>query len=53
VQGVGRSAVTLAIDPKHHWNAKELRKLAVALEGVARVLLLDACGDLPEQSRIK
>ena len=38
VQCVGRSAVTLAIDPEHHWNAERLKKLAVALNGVAGVL---------------
>jgi hypothetical protein len=25
VQRVGRRAVTLAIDPEHHWNAERLR----------------------------
>jgi hypothetical protein len=38
VQSVGRNAVTLAIDPEHHWNAERLKKLAVALTGVAGVL---------------
>jgi|SwirhisoilCB1_FD_contig_31_4089414_length_261_multi_1_in_0_out_0_1 hypothetical protein len=38
VQRVGRRAVTLAIDPEHHWNAERLRKLATALAGVAGVL---------------
>ena len=38
VQRVGRNAVTLAIDPEHHWNAERLRKLAAALNGVAGVL---------------
>ena len=38
VQRVGRSAVTLAIDPEHHWNAEGLRKFAAALKGVAGVL---------------
>ena len=35
---VGRGAVTLAIDPEHRWNAERLKKLAVALTGVAGAL---------------
>ena len=38
VQRVGPSAVTLAIDPEHRWNAEGLRKLAAGLQGVAGAL---------------
>lgn len=38
VQRAGRSAVTIAIDPEHHWNAEGLRMLAAAFKGVAGVL---------------
>ena len=38
VQGVGSRAVSIMIDPSHHWDADELLKLSAALASVAAVL---------------